>query len=144
MGREVRELFVFSPALSLVTTLMLRIKHRKQKKKNLIPEGQSERMMKKQRMRFVEKTGAKASYLKATIFIPAVLTSDPKVGLLSDEVIADYTRYSCDIYSAISPAFHAFNAHPDGKALYSGFESSVHRVITVIPNSGSVYPNVWP
>jgi hypothetical protein len=27
--------------------------------------------------------------------------------------------------------------------LYSGCESSVHRVITVITNSGAVYPNVW-
>jgi len=67
-----------------------------------------------------------------------------KVGLLSDKVIADYTRYSCDIYSAISPAYHAFNTHPDGKALYSGCESSVHRVLTVITNSGAVNPNVWP
>ncbi|KAL3570469.1 hypothetical protein D5086_027718 [Populus alba] len=115
-----------------------RFLNQKQKKKP-IPEGQSERMMKHSQSHYhfigkekaflkfsptnfevkssclsqeaedalwLEKTGAKLQRHRD-------LKLCSKVGLLSDEVIADYTRYSCDIYSAISPAYHAFNAHPD-------------------------------
>ncbi|KAJ6874510.1 mitochondrial transcription termination factor-related family protein [Populus alba x Populus x berolinensis] len=111
MGREVRELLSFPAFLvkkltvgegmsinKLLSVSDDRFLNQKQKKKP-IPEGQSERMMKEaEDALWLEKTGAKCRN---------------KVGLLSDEVIADYTRYSCDIYSAISPAYHAFNAHPD-------------------------------